>query len=390
MKLLLSLIGIGTAIAPVLTAAPIFDGKTLAGWTGDTDGYRVENGVLIGKPKGRHIYTEKEYSDFRFTFDFKLSKGANSGIGIRTPLKGDPAFEGIEIQVLDDAAEKWANLHDWQYHGSIYGIQAAERGHLNPLGEWNHQEITVVGDQITVVLNGHTINDLNIAGAKPIDGKAHPGLHKKKGHIGLLGHGDPVEFRNLDLEDLSQKPLFDGKTLDGWKSKNRDQHWSVKNGEIHFDGKGQNLITEQDFADFELQLEYKITPGGDSGVYLRGTPQVQIWDPEDTKSHPAGSDKGSGALWNNKHSTNRPLVKADKPSGEWNHMKIQMKGSNVTVHLNGTLVTDNVPLEAYPKKDQPLPATGPIELQAHGSPLFFRNLQIREYPSVDAKPVATE
>ena len=372
----LFLLGLGVATAS-LSAEPIFDGKTLTGWTGDTAGYRVENGVLIAKPKGRHIYTEKQYSDFRFTFEFKLSPGANSGIGIRTPLTGDPAFEAIEIQILDDSAEKWAKLKDWQYHGSFYGIKAAQRGHLKPTGEWNRQEITAVGDRITVVLNGHTINDLSLAEAKPIDGKAHPGLHNKSGHIGLLGHGDPVEFRKLSVEDLSERPLFDGKTLDGWKSKKRDKHWSVKNGEIHFDGKGKNLITEEQFTDFELQLEYKITPGGDSGIYLRGTPQVQIWDPEDTNTHAAGSDKGSGALWNNKDATNRPLVKADKPAGEWNHMKIVMKGANVTVHLNGILVTDNVPLEAYPKKDQPLPASGPIELQAHGSPLAFRNLSIR-------------
>ena len=381
MNLLPALIGISSSFASAFEGNPIFDDKTLTGWTGDTAGYRVEDGVLITRPKGGHIFTEQQYSDFRFTFEFKLSSGANSGIGIRTPLTGDPAFEGMEIQILDDSAAKWANLKDWQYHGSIYGIQASQRGHLKPAGEWNHKEITAVGKQIKVVLNGQTINELDLAAAKPIDGRAHPGLRNKSGHIGLLGHGDSVEFRNLDVLDLSERPLFDGKTLDGWKSKKHDKHWSVKNGEIHFDGKGKNLVTKEHFADFELRLEYKITSGGDSGIYLRGTPQVQIWDPEDTNSHASGSDRGSGALWNNRDATNRPLVKADKPAGEWNHMKILMKGTNVTVHLNEILVTDNVPLEAYPKKDEPLPATGPIVLQAHGSPLVFRNLHIRPLAS---------
>jgi hypothetical protein len=148
-------------------------------------------------------------------------------------------------------------------------------------------------------------------------------------------------------------------------------HWHVRDGILFYDGKGDSLQTIEDFGDFELQLEYKIEPGGDSGIYIRGVPQVQIWDPD---QHP----EGSGGLYNNEKYPNKPLRRADKPAGQWNHMRILVQGDRVTVYLNGVLVVDQVPLENYWARSQPLPKRGPIELQHHGSPLYFRNIYVKE------------
>lgn len=192
---------------------PLFNGQDLAGWIGDTAGYTVEDGLLVSKKNsGGKIFTADEYSDFSFRFDFKLATGGNNGVGIRTPAKGDPAYVGMEIQILDDTASVYKNLQPYQAHGSIYGVVAAERGHLKPVGEWNHEEIIARGRQITVILNGVTIVDANLDALekengkiKTKDGKEHPGLERTSGHIGFLGHGARIEFRNIRVKDLAKK-----------------------------------------------------------------------------------------------------------------------------------------------------------------------------------------
>jgi len=185
---------------------PLFDGKTLNGWQGSTNGYVVEDGVIVCKRDGGgNLYTEKEYSNFVFRFEFKLTPGANNGVGIRTPLKGDPAYVGMEIQILDDSADVYKNVQDWQRHGSVYGIIAAKRGFLKPVGEWNTEEIICDGRKIKVILNGETIIDGDLDEAstpKTLDGKDHPGLKNEKGHIAFCGHGAHVEFRNLRIKEL--------------------------------------------------------------------------------------------------------------------------------------------------------------------------------------------
>jgi 3-keto-disaccharide hydrolase len=191
--------------------------------------------------------------------------------------------------------------------------------------------------------------------------------------------------------------LFNGKDLTGWQGlvefpkrakmtpeqlakaqkEANDKglpHWTVKNGVLHYDGKGQSLQTAKDYGDFELLIDWKIGKGGDSGIYLRGTPQVQIWDP----SHEGSKGVGSGGLFNNQKNPSKPLKTADKPIGEWNRFRIIMKGDRATIYLNGELVVDNTPLENYWDRNSPLPATGPIELQHHGNPLEFKNIFIKQ------------
>lgn len=184
----------------------VFNGKDLTGWVGDTTGYAIEEGNIVCKPGG-NLFTEKEYSDFVFRFEFKLTPGGNNGVGIRAPLSGNAAYDGMEIQILDDRHPKYKDIHPYQAHGSIYGVVPAKRDHLKPAGEWNTEEITAKGRQITVVLNGVTIVDADIDKASEngtLDGKEHPGLKNTKGHIGFLGHGDRLEFRNLRVKDLSK------------------------------------------------------------------------------------------------------------------------------------------------------------------------------------------
>ncbi len=185
---------------------PLFNGHDLAGWTGDTNGYAVDDGAIVCQPRGGRLFTSAEYSDFSFRFDFKMSADGNNGVGIRTPLTGDPAYVGMEIQVLDDHSAKYEkSIKPWQAHGSIYGIVAAKRGFQKPLGQWNHEEIIAKGRHVTVILNGHTIVDADIDQATSdgtLDGKDHPGLKRDSGHIGFLGHGARIEFDNIRIKEL--------------------------------------------------------------------------------------------------------------------------------------------------------------------------------------------
>jgi HEAT repeat protein len=187
----------------------LFNGKDLSGWTGDKKGYVAENGKIVVYPDrgSGNLFTEKEYGDFIFRFEFKLTPEANNGLGIRAPLEGNAAYDGLEIQILDNTADLYKNLEPYQYHGSIYGVAPAERGHLKPIGEWNQEEVIAKGKRITVNLNGITVVDVDISEAsspQTLDGKDHPGLEREKGHIGFLGHGYRVEFRNLRIKELKE------------------------------------------------------------------------------------------------------------------------------------------------------------------------------------------
>jgi hypothetical protein len=198
--------------------------------------------------------------------------------------------------------------------------------------------------------------------------------------------------------------LFNGKDLTGWKGllksplddpskraqaspgeltkaqqeadEDMRAHWGTKDGVIVFDGKGRSLATAKDYGDFDLWVDWKIEPAGDSGIYLRGTPQVQIWDP----ASDSAKGVGSGGLFNNQKNASKPVTVADKAIGDWNTFKITMVGDKVTVKLNDVLVVDNVVLENYWERDKPIYPTGQIELQNHGNTLYFKNIYIREIP----------
>ncbi len=200
--------------------------------------------------------------------------------------------------------------------------------------------------------------------------------------------------------------LFNGRDLEGWRGGSTEnplnrlkldpkeraekdkasiedihKHWTVENGELVNDGKGLYLTTMKDYGNFELRLEYKTVAKADSGIYLRGIPQVQIWDyTKEGGKWDRNADKGSGGLFNNPKGSpgQLPLVLADKPFGEWNTFRITMVGDKVTVYLNDKLVVDNAPLANYYEKGQPPFATGPIQLQTHGGEIRWRNVFLRE------------
>ena len=186
----------------------LFNGRNLDGWVGNKVSYTVEDGMIVIKPgndSGGNLYTGKEYSDFIFRFEFQLTPGANNGLGVRAPLEGDAAYVGMEIQILDNTASIYADLEQYQYHGSVYGVIPARRGFLRPVGEWNYEEVILQGTKVKVILNGTVIVDGDFAGAianGTMDGKEHPGLKNSKGHIGFLGHGSVVKFRNIRIKEL--------------------------------------------------------------------------------------------------------------------------------------------------------------------------------------------
>lgn len=364
--------------------------------------YSIEGNTLIFEGDGRgRLMTKRTYRDFELQLEFRVSAGANNGIALRAPIGFQTSRYGIEIQILDDGGHPQDDMR--RVCGAIYGVYPARKSAVNPAGEWNRLHVRCVGRRVQVNLNGETVvdADLNSVRDRAVL-RERPGFLREEGHIGFVQHNGRVEFRNLRIRELSvprapnEPPdgftaLFNGRDLQGWQSwyanppdaatmsdAERQQaqakanaewlaHWRVENGELLFDGKGVHLITERTYADFELCLEWQIERGGDSGIYLRDTPQVQIWD------HP----DGSGGLFNNERHRNKPLTKADNPPGAWNRFRILMIGERVTVWLNEVLVVYDTPLESYWDKSAPLPKEGHIWLQAHGTPLRFRNLFIR-------------
>jgi hypothetical protein len=313
----------------------------------------------------------------------------------------------MEVQILDDSDPSYANLDPGQYCGSIYRVAPARRGSLKPAGQWNTEEISAIGRRVKVRINGKTVVDADLNRVtNPAVLAEHPGILRDNGCIGFLGHGpSEVRFRNIYVKDLSRaRPdnvapqgfttLFNGVDLGGWKGLVDDpparakmsqeelrqkeiaataeamKHWKVVDGAISYDGKNNSLCTAKDYGDFEMLVDWKIEPEGDSGIYLRGAPQVQIWD----------RPEGSGGLYNNQKNPSNPTVKADNAPGQWNTFRILMVGEKVTVFLNDTLVVQDVTMENYWERDKPIYPTGQIELQHHGSNLWFKNIYIREIP----------
>ena len=301
-------------------------------------------------------------------------------------------------------------------------------------GMWNFEEVRVIGSEIEVLLNGYVITRGDVSqwkgdGDTP-DKRPHPGLHRTRGYITFCGHGSDVKFRNVRIRELPDDAkmddvcpkarmscpkgftaYFDGDESDlgeFWKGvtteekfdnplvrqaatsekraemqkiadKGRDEHWSVRRGTLCFDGfrGGYSLATKEDYEDFEMWADWRImSVTGDSGLYLRGSPQVQIWDAHNQWHI------GSGGLYNNQKNPSKALVIADRQVGDWNRFHVIMRGDKVTVWLNGELVVDNVTLENYWDRKRPIFFKEQIELPCHGDPTEWRNIFIRPLPPV--------
>ncbi|QDT31925.1 3-keto-disaccharide hydrolase [Thalassoglobus polymorphus] len=263
----------------------IFNGKDLTGWKGAVDSYEVVDGKLICKEGAiGSLYTEKEYSDFVATSEFKLPPAGNNGFILRYAGEGQPHIAGLELQILDSEDPKYAKLDPRQYHGSVYGLVPAHRGYLRPTGEWNFQKVTMRGSNIIVELNGTTILNADLSQVKESkDGEVPAGAKRKSGHFGLAAHRDPVEFRNLAIRELPGEPavppsrdiaisptdgpikIFNGRNLEGMYTWIRGSDYAdpkkiftVKDGMIHISGDGYGgLITNESYRDYHLILEFK-------------------------------------------------------------------------------------------------------------------------------------
>ena len=393
--------------AEALTMRPLFNGKDLTGWKGE--GYVVEDGAITCTPAGRNLMTEETFANYVLDFQFKLTPGANNGLGIHYPGTGDSAYSGMELQILDSTHPKYKDLKDYQFHGGLYTMAPAKQGFLKPVGEWNQERVTVMGPAIKVELNGEIILRVNLdeMNKKFPD---HQGAKRRAGHIGWLGHGDKVSFRNINIGELPPvaneegvkaagfTKIFNGKTLDGWKHTPDITNWKAIQGIIKHNGKPgptSDLWTEKSYKDFTLVCDWrwsgrgpmkaqpKVMPDGstngtveieelDSGIYLRGNTksQVNLWN------WPIGSGEVYGYRTDGKMSPEvkagvTPKSNADKPLGEWNRTMITLKGDRLTVSLNGKVVIENAQLPGV----QP---EGPVGLQHHGGAIDFANLWIKE------------
>ena len=207
-------------------------------------------------------------------------------------------------------------------------------------------------------------------------------------------------FNGKNLSGWHGMPHFDPRKLEAMSDEERarffagnqadlEAHWTVDGDAVVNDGQGVYLTTEKEFGDIEFLIDYKTVPRADSGIYLRATPQVQIWDYTDEEKWKLGADKGSGGLWNNSPGApgKDPLVLADNPLGDWNHFRILQTGARTSVWLNNKLVVDHAPMENYWDRSRPLFATGPIQLQTHGGEIRWRNIFLREIEPAEANSV---
>jgi hypothetical protein len=408
-------LGVSCFAAPGFAPRSLFNGKDLTGWSGG--GYVVEDGAIVCTPAGRELVYHEVFSNYILEFEFKLPPGGNNGFGIHYPGEGNAAYTGMEIQILDNTHPKYADLKDYQFHGSIYTLAPAAKEGLKPVGEWNQQRVSVLGPAIKVEINGKIIlrAHLDELNKKFPD---HQGAKRRSGHIAWLGHGDRVAFRNIRITELPPaanvenvkakgfKPLFDGETLKGWKTGDPPPaNWYASNGIIkHTGAKGPvtDLWSTAEFGDFTLVFDWrwagrgpkvqrpillpdgseKKSPSGktetleveelDSGIYLRGSSKAQInlWN------WPAGSGEIYGYRTDGKmppevRAAATPTENADLPPGEWNRTMITIKGDVVNVTVNGKHVIRDARLPGVPPR-------GPIALQHHGAAIDFANLWIKE------------
>ncbi len=414
---------------------PLFNGKDIAGWSIDGDdkaGWSVEDGALVARGADwktrNYLITDREYGDFELRLDVALDRDTGSGVGLRArpgekvPLiDGTASFDHPIFKLTDGPGRDPGGTMHWVFDRMI--VPPDTPAEMKPAGEWNHVVLEMRGRRILASINGRTVQNQTLdAGARFPDGTI-PALNRPRGRIGLQKLSGTVRFRNIEVKELTAstsaansefRSLFNGKHLSGWhglktmdprtfealsgaeKAKALEdgasdlkKHWRVENGVIINDGQGAYFTSDKDYGDIELLVDFKIGPKGDSGVYLRGMPQIQIWDFTEPSYARMGADKGSGGLWNNSLGSpgKDPLVRADNPVGQWNTFRVIQVGARTTVYLNDKLVVDHALLENYWDRANPIPPRGPIQLQSHGSEIRWRNIKVREIPADEANAI---
>lgn len=383
----------------------LFDGNELSGWTGgDVD---VKDGLLL--LRNGITMTKDTFANYEIAFDFRHSPAGQNGIAIHYPGHGNGEIRGIQYLISDHSEPEFEDRKKGQGNRSLASLVPTKQPSLRPLGEWNHQRISVIGSAIKVEVNGEIMLRANLDDLAR-NHPHHEDVKRRAGHIALFTQGSPVAYRKIRIREIPPtanvtnvraqgfQPLFNGTSLEGWKHDENTANWLVINGILKHTGEpGEtvHLWSENEFGDFtlafdwrwsgrgEMKLQPQILPDGthgarveveelDSGVFVRGNTksQVNLWN----------WTVGSGEVWGYRTAKDTPAIvraavtprmKADRPIGEWNRMMIRMKGDILNVVLNGKQVIENAQLPGIPER-------GAIGLQHHGQAIEFANMWIKE------------
>jgi len=397
--------------------SPLFPGDSLAGWkVSDWSDLRtpqkvpgtpwkMENGVLYGLNKRTWIFSTREYGDFILRLETKITRGSNGGIGLRFPPEGDPAYKGMEIQVVDHEVYYRGSSQPQQRTGSIYDEIAAKDA-VKSVGQWNSWEITARGSRITIVLNNQTVVDADLSRETKARQQKGPPLANRplKGHIGFQNLNGFVTLRNIMIKELSGTgaveadgeflSLFNGRNLDGWVNVNcAPETWKVRDGMIICSGVPTGVMrTEKQYENYILELEWRhMKKGGNAGLFIHsgdlpvtGKPftraiEVQILDGRNSGSYTSHGDvfgiQGATMTPDKIHPNgwmrSLPSERRCNPAGQWNHYRVESRNGMITLAVNGKIVT-----RAYHAN----PRKGYICLESEGGLAHFRNIRIYELP----------
>ncbi len=398
---------------------PLLAGDSLEGWKVSDwsdlgtpqkvpgTAWKLEDGVLHGLNKRTWIVSPKRYGDFVLRLETKITPGSNGGIGLRFPPKGDPAYTGMEIQVVDSQTYYHGRARPNQVTGSIYDEVAPAVDVVKPPGQWNCWQITARGPRVTVVLNGRTIIDEDLSEHTAARQQKGPPLAERplSGHIGFQNLNGSITLRSIMIKQLGPGqtdfvPLFNGRDLEGWVNVNcAPETWSVKDGMIICSGVPTGVLrTERMYENYVLELEWKhLKPGGNAGLFLHSDPltapgrpftrsiEVQILDGRNTANYTSHGDvfaiHGATMRPDRPHPAgwmrSLPSERRCKPAGQWNHYRLESRDGTIELAVNGKVVT-----RAYDCK----PRKGYICLESEGGIVHYRNIRIKELPSTDPPP----
>jgi len=411
-----------TGATTVLQAAndgfsPLFPGDSLAGWKiSDWSDLRtpqkvsgtpwkMEDGILYGLNKRTWIYSAKEYGDFVLKFDSKISRGSNGGIGLRFPPEGDPAYKGMEIQVVDHEVYYRGSSQPQQRTGSIYDEIAAIDA-VRPVGQWNSWEITARDSRVTIVLNNQMVINADLSRETKARQQKGPPLAERplRGHIGFQNLNGSITLRNIMIKELDGTgiveadgefvSLFNGRNLDGWVNVNcAPETWKVRDGMIICSGVPTGVMrTEKQYENYVLELEWRhMKKGGNAGLFIHssdlpvtGKPftraiEVQILDGHNSENATSHGDvfgiQGATMTPDKFHPggwmRSLPSERRCNPAGQWNHYRVESRNGTITLAVNGKIVT-----RAYHAN----PRKGYICLESEGGLVYFRNIRIYELP----------
>ena len=363
----------------------LFDGATLDGWTtsGSPDAWGVENGEIVTRPTegAWWLRTTRQYRDFELWLDFKIPEGGNSGVGLRSSAFGDPAFTGMEIQILDTHGQEPGLTNC----GALYDAIPPDAMAVKPPGEWNTYHIKLVGDTLDATLNGVVIHEgEKLDGRGFIHTEEHPSPVRDRlttGYIALQEHGHPVAFRNIKIRDLSPdrdpggfQAIYNGKDTGGWHATG-EAGWTVEDGAIVGRNGPGHLFSDAEYADFEIRAHVRVNRGGNGGLYIRARA-----DETDPNTWPHGYEcqvdqhdgkNFTGCVYDRAWPQDGSGVLARDEA--WFDYRVLAVGNQVCTWINGQPV---VQAELFDFAD------GKVALQSHhaGNEIMWRDLEVRQVP----------